>query len=306
MASPNTLGTGAPAAGTPEPGAGGTPAAGAPNTPTGAVNPGTGAPAAGSGAPAEKSYSFKEDRTDWIPPHRLSETARARQAAEQKAQELEQALEVERKRVRAALGVDPKDPKAEEATEMREALKGILTELGLDLDALKGLNKQQVQALLQGSEHATAAANTLYDRHRDEMFDKVEGEIRGKLRLDKLTPRQIEQVRSAYAQRCAESYQTRERLIQQGRENEIDDNDFIGRHLKSDPALVTEFVADFLGDWYEPARRTVSQGVVRRQGRPVPSGGRSGEPVVTKVPEIDFNDANAFGKALVEARKAGG
>jgi len=294
--------TGAPEA---TPGADGGQPTGAPTTPTGAVNPGSGAPAGGTNTtPADKTFSFKEDRTDWIPPHRLSETSRKAQEAEQRAQQLQQQLETEQKRVRAAMGIDPKDPKAEEATQVREALKGVLTELGLDLDALKGLTKAQVQQLLAGSEQATSASNMLYERHRDEMFDKVEDGIQSKLGVEKLSDRQVNAIRTAYAQQCAASYQTRERLVAQGRENEIDENDFIGRHLKGDPALVKEFVEEFLNDWYEPARRNVSQSVVRRQSRPVPSGGR-GETVVTKVPEIDFSDNKKFSDALLAARRSG-
>jgi len=296
MASPVSV-TGAPAAVTTDPGAGGGQPTGAPTTPTGAVNP-------GPGAPEVKEYKFKEDRSDWIPPHRLSETSRKVQEATDRATQLERDLETERKRVRAAMGIDPQDPKAEEAAQVREALKGVLTDMGLDLDALKGLTKAQVQQLLTGSQQATSAANTLYDRHRDEMFDKVEGAILSKIGVEKLSERQTDAIRTAYARACGASYQLRERLVQQGRESEIDENDFIGRHLRSDPKLVTEFVAEFLGDWYEPARRNVTQSVVRRQSRPVPSGGR-GEAVVTKMAEIDFSDDKKFSDALLSARRSG-
>jgi hypothetical protein len=44
----------------------------------------------------------------------------------------------------------------------------------------------------------------------------------------------------------------------------------------------------------------------RRLGRPVPSGGRTRQSLTQTAPQIDYNDEDAFKKALLAARQGGG
>jgi hypothetical protein len=79
-------------------------------------------------------------------------------------------------------------------------------------------------------------------------------------------------------------------------------NDFMSRHERGDKSLIKQFAKEYVGDWFEPARRQVTSQAVRRGARPVPNGSRSGQPV-TKTPAIDYNNEDAFKKALIEARR---
>ncbi len=302
MASPSNPVTGAPAAGS---GAGEGQPSGQP-TPaaTGPTPAGSGQPSGGSPSPAVKEFKYTEDRSDWVPRHRLNEQSTKLTAAEQKAAQLEREIEIERNRIRALAGVNPKDPKAEEAAEVERVLGEILERRYPGIAVLQKLNPQQFAQILDQANSASSAATQYYDRQRDEMFGKVEGETAKSLGVEKLSERQAKQLRAAFGDAFRESYVKRERLAEQGRQNEIDENDFVGRYLRGDAALITEFVKDYLSDWVDSARRQVAQSTVRRQARPVPNGGR-GETVVTKMPEVDYSDEKKFSEALLAARRSG-
>src|SRR5687767_7720335 len=62
-------------------------------------------PAAQPPTPAEKTFSFKEDRSDWIPRTRLNEESGKRTKLEQQVTALNERLEMEQRRVRAAMGL---------------------------------------------------------------------------------------------------------------------------------------------------------------------------------------------------------
>lgn len=121
------------------PAAGSTPAASGAPAATSTPNPSApaGAPSSAAAAPPAKEYKYQEDRTDWIPPHRMTEASR------QRAQ-LMRDLEIERQRVAALSGVKLPDPKAGERDELRQALAEIDPRLG----KLLSLDEKKLDSLL--------------------------------------------------------------------------------------------------------------------------------------------------------------
>ena len=300
MANEATGGTGAPAA---EPGAGGGTPVQTPTTSTGTTPAGSGVQGGGNtqSAGGPRKFEYTEDRTDWVPRHRLGEESTKRTTAEQERDRFKADLEASNRRVQALAGVNPQDPKAAEEQEVVDTISRILEAKYPGMKILEKLTPEQFESVLQSAQGSATAADAYWDRHRDAQFDSLYGEAQKVLSVEKLSDKQQRQIRDAYAAEYRACMGERARLAQDGRQPEP--NDFVARHLRSDPSLAKEFVKEFLNEWFEPARRTVTQSTVRRQSRPVPNGGR-GETVVTRLPEMDLSTEDGFKKAMAAARAA--
>ncbi len=252
-----------------------------------------------------RRFEYNEDRTDWLPRHRLNEESGKRQAAEQKAAQLEVALETERRRIQALTGAVPSDPKQAEKDEVKTAITGILTELGLDIDTLKSLNKGQLQTVLQAAEQARATAESTWQQHTEAAYTSLEEETARGIGVEALTPKQVAQIRRAYAAEAEQCLAERKYAQENGLSYDPR-NDFMARHLRRDPSLIKEFVKGYLDEWYQPARRSVTAQQVRQGRRVVPNGGRSQDLTVSNQPIGNLDNKDDFKKALLAARNAGG
>ena len=253
------------------------------------------------GGGAAKKFEYTEDRSDWVPRHRLNDESGKRQTLEQQLTALKADLEKEQKRVRAALGVDPANPQAEEQAEVEEALVKILERKYPGLAALQRLKPEQFDAIIQGAMAGQSAQDSAADAQRDAAFESCYTEAAKVLRKDTLSDRQKRGVREAFATEFRSAMQERNAKREQG--IQPDANDFVSRYLRNDRTLFTEFVKEYLSDWYEDAKRNVTATTVRRNARPVPNGGRS-ETVVTGGVQHDLTTNDGFKKAIVEARAA--
>lgn len=293
MADPNVAanpdaGNNSPGAGNvnPNPAANAGPAAGQPG-----AQPGAGQP------PAEKSYSFKEDRSDWIPPHRLSEQGRTKDA---EITRLTQALEAETKRTRALAGLETPSEEEAQAAEIKTAILKLFP----GLKSIEQLSEEQIQEVLEAAQSARSTASAQWERHAESMFTQVEDAVADSLGVDKLTESQVKRLRREYREAAQEALLARPR-DEQGRVlPDPTGKDFLTRHERGDKTLIEEFAKSFLNDWYEPARRSVTRQTVNRQ-RPVPSGGRTRNQPVSGPPQIDYNNDKAFGDAILAARNSG-
>lgn len=269
----------------------------------GGQQPVAGAPPA---APAEKVFTYKEDRTDWMPRHRYNEASTKLTAAEQRVAAAEaRAVENERK-LHAALGITPQDPKAKEQADIRAALE----EMYPHLKQGSNLSAEEIQDLRDAAAAAKSTAQATWARHATTMLTDLESEISDSLGVDKLSATQQKNLRRAYREEVNEALAARDVAMRRGERDSLDstpaDNDALARHERGDKSLLKEFAKAFLADWYEPARRQVTAQAARRQMRPVPKGERTRTALATGAPQIDYNDSNAFKKALLEARSGGG
>lgn len=262
-------------------------------------------PVAGAGAGGEKTYSFKEDRSDWVPRTRLNEYSGKLTKTEERALAAETALEQERKRTRALAGLEQVDPQTAEATEIKAALYKMMPHL----EALEGLNKEQLQQVFAAAKSAQSTAAASWERHALGMLNDLDAEATDKLGVDTLTATQQKNLRRAYRDEAMQAMQERESAVRRGERDSLEtlasDNDFVARHERGDKTLLKEFVKAFLDDWYEPARRSVTTQQARRQMRPIPRGERTRQPLTQGAPKIDYNDPDAFKKALIAARGSG-
>lgn len=248
----------------------------------------------------EKTYSFKEDRSDWIPRTRLNEVSSKLTKLEQENLTYKEQLALAEKRTRALAGVEPKNEEAEQAEEIKSAILKLFP----GLKNIENLTEEQIQDMFDAAQTAKSTTQAQWERHAESMFSAVEDAVADELGTEKLTDSQIKRIRREYREAAAEALAARPR-DQQGRPVDPTRKDFLSRHEQGDKTLVTEFVKQFLADWYEPARRSVTRGVTSRQNRPVPRGERTRNTPVQGPPQIDYNNEDDFKKALLEARGSG-
>lgn len=278
--------------------------AGAGNTNTN-PSPNNGTPAdkgVGNGTgTGEKTFSFKEDRTDWTPRHRLNEESTKRTAAEKERDDYKAKLEAAEKRTRIALGVEEVDAKTKDAEEIRNAIYDLIPEIG----ALKGLTQDQLQEVLEAARVARTSASATWERHTSSVLDLLDTEASDSMKVEKLTPTQQTRLRRAYRDEVMGAMQERQVALERGERQTLDttgqDNDLVARHERGDKSLIKEFVKAYLADWYEPARRSVSAQLERRN-RPLPRGERTILPLTQGEKKVDLTDNNEFKKALIAAR----
>lgn len=258
--------------------------------------PDKGGSGGGAGGTGEKVYTYKEDRSDYIPRTRLNEESQKRQKIETELAELRSKFELSEKQKRILAGVESVDPKQAEAEEIRSAIYELVPELG----ALKGLTKDQLAQVLQAAEAAQNTSQATWERHATAMLTDLEAEACTGLGVDKLTPTQKRNLHRAYREEAAMALQAR------GPEGvDATGNDFLTRHERGDKALIKEFVKAYLDDWFEPARRSVTAANARRNMRPVPRGERTRLIPAQGEKKVDLTNDAEFKKALLEARASG-
>lgn len=253
-------------------GAGAGDAAGAAGAGAGAVGDGNKAGAGagegarpGAAASGDKAFTYKEDRSDWIPKHRFNEVnTRASRAAE-----LEAAVAERDRKIAALAGVTPPDAGTEKAEKVREAFFG-LPGIGARMKKLMDLPDDQFQALMETPGQLTNLNNETQSRwaaHSDRQISTISEHIAEALGVDNLDADQTAEVRVSFA-----------RWIKAKAQAEFDstgDMPSAKRYEAGDPKLLQEFSTAFTKRWAEPARRAAVATNVNR-ARPIPnSGGRS-------------------------------
>jgi hypothetical protein len=228
-------------------------------------------PAVVAGTQPDKSGDYEKRITGITADLQKERKARQQYEADLKAARAE--LETGNKRIRALAGVETKSE-----TEVEDdAIKQRLEALGYpslskeDLEAIRELRATQSN-LQETTQH-------YWVQHGRQMVNGVVAEIEKELG-GKLTDRQAKRIAAEYA-----------------REAETNP-EFLERHEKGDKTLVAEFAKQLSEDWFEPARRKVTQQESQRF-RAVPSGKDRG--IVTHgEKKIDVNDAKAVEDLLVK------
>lgn len=261
-------GSGAPAAPAAPPTPGGQPSAPAPGAP-GAP------PAAPAGQPHDQpaAFTYKEDRSNWVPSHVV------RQATE-RARQIEQELAIERQRVAALTGVKPPAPPRnpehdairsqlfEVAPELKRLadLADKLEKLGdFDPSVVKRLEETQQQTWVA---HGTSVLQTL--------TDKVKAVYGGA----DLPPKALQRVARAFVSEVQ------------------DDPDLRARYEVGDLTIVDDFVKDYTAGNLDPYRRTTQAAAApaRAAAARLPRGGGSSaivgaRPATLKPSDPKFHEA---------------
>jgi hypothetical protein len=204
----------------------------------------------------------------------LQKERRARQDYERRVAKYETDLAAERQRVQALAGVTPQSSAEAENEAIRKRFNELYPHIG-------DLTKEDIEALRELKTRKSELDETTrhyWTSHSRKMVEGVQSEIEKELG-GKLTDRQRQQVERLYAL--------------QGEADE----EFLERHSRGDQTLVAEFAKQFIEDWFEPARRKVTQQEAQRF-RAVPTGKDRG--IVTHgEKKIDVTDNKAVEDILV-------
>lgn len=224
--------------------------------------------------PADKTFSFKEDRTNWVDPTKFkaAETAVNRTARELEV--LRGQLSERDKRIAALAGLTPIDPDAAEADKIAQAffaLPQFAHLKGVTPDLLK-----QVQALVADGESIKTARDHVWNQHTDKFLGNLDTAFADEIGAEELTPEQQQFLHAAF-----------DTTVPSERANPEAYAKFKEQFEKGDSKLITEFVTKYASSILEPARRLATVGITQR--RAVPRSG-SGHPVVTQVPKPDYSD----------------
>jgi hypothetical protein len=249
-------------------------------TTTGQTAAGTSSQASGQTA-SPTAYTYKEDRSDWVPRHRLNEVS-------QKAQTYEERLAERDRQIAALTGAQTPDPNAQKAEAIREAFFN-LPGMGV-LRRFSELSEEQIESILQVPQQFSASKQAearQWERHGNQQVDTVAERVAEAIGADSLDAEQKADLRTSMShfiasrartelQQAADRYGEQAVARDQRRFSET-----IRRYEDGDPKLLDEFVTRYTKNWVEPARRSATARTSTRT-RPVPaSGGRT--PVTSSV-----------------------
>lgn len=261
--------------------------------PTGGGQANNGQPGGNQGGGGSQ-FSYKEDRSDWVPRHRLNDTTTK---FEGKIKELTDQIAAHQDRVQKAFGFEKPDEEAQRNDEIKSALLKVFP----NLKALETMTPEKIDELITAADGARTTTQAQWERHATSMLTTLESEVAKTIGADTLTPTQQKNLRRAYREEARDCLNARNAAAQQGAPYDAS-NDFLARHERGDQTLLKEFAKAYLDDWFEPARRRVTADVTRRQGRPVPRGERARTQIAGGAPKIDYNDPKSFKEALLAAR----
>jgi hypothetical protein len=270
MPDENTPGTG----GTTDTGAGGgNPGASAGAGAAGAgaagstTNDGTGGQAGAAGGAATRTgasntgFTYTEDRSKWIPPHRLNEET-------QKHTQLKAQFDDLDRRFKLAIGGTP----ADEKTQKSEAVKEAFFQMFPAAKRLFSLPDDQLERLLQTPDavaQTTAAEQRQWERHGNQALTYIGDRIADALHLEKLDTDAVEDIRPVFS-RWLKSEIQKELQTSNGEKS-----DTLRRYEDSDQSLFDAFATHYTKRWVDPARRSSAAQTTNRT-RPVPdSRGRN-------------------------------
>lgn len=242
--------------------------AGAGNTAAGTAangqGTGDGAAAAAGAQPGAKDsgFTYREDRSNWIPKHRFDEVnQKASEAAALKAQ-----LAERDQKIAALAGVAPNDPKSQKAEEVKAAFFQMFPQM----KHLSSLTDEQMKRLLQAPEvadRATEIEQREWRRHGAAQMKVVFTKVADELGTDSLSDTQKEDLSNGFARWL--------RAKCKAEQDATGESKTLQRYEDGDPAVLDEFVKRYTSDWVEPARRKATTQTLNRT-RPVPSSqGRS-------------------------------
>lgn len=214
---------------------------------------------------ASTGFSYQEDRSKWIPPHRLSEETTARRTADTQLAEANRKLAAYRAEAGISGPVDASDlKKAEVKKAMYEMFPHLseehISELEAQSTAAKNLEAQQ------------------WARHGKAQLAGVYSQIADAIGADSLSADQKSDLQESFASwlrtACAKELQA-----SNGQESAT-----LSAYEDGDSKVLGEFVKRYTANWVEPARRKVTAQTLGRT-RPVPDSTSRSQVTSIKRPE---------------------
>ena len=207
-------------------------------------------------------FTYKEDRSNWVPSHRIAEQTKKAEQAEARYQEAQ-------RRVAALSGVQQPNPQDEKVAQSREALMTLFPQLR----KFENLSDEQLDRVLQTPEYVERAnANDVqnWTRHGRQQLGVLHSDVAAAIGAETLTDDQKSDV--------GESFKSWFKATV-GKELEATGGErsaTLQRYEDGDQTLINEFSKRYIANWITPARRQVTAQQTARVNQRVPnSGGRA-------------------------------
>lgn len=251
----------------------------APSAPVGGPAPGgadgtqtSSAPAGAGTSAAEKAYTYKEDRSTWVPSHVVRERT-------ERLQQIERELHYERQRVAALSGVQPpaapEDPETARVREQFYKVFPALRKLEGMADHLEKLKDFDPQMVTQGFQQ-------LWSIHGSGVFGQLTQKLKEVYGGAELPPKAVQRLQRLFVNELEDDPQLRD------------------RYERGDLTVIDEFVKDMTSGVLDPYRRstTVAQQPRQALAARLPRGG-AGSAIAGGAPRptVKPSDGDAFHKA---------
>lgn len=254
-------------------GGGGAPAAPAPPAPGGNGAPAPSAPVgtpAAPVAPAPPQFSYKEDRSNWVPSHVV------RQATE-KQREIEGRLRYEQERVAALSGVKP-PPQPEDAE--NAAIKAHFDKLYPGFNKLMAMQEKLEKLTNFDFDGIQKSQEQQWVAHGNQVLQTLATKVQAAYGGAELSPKALQRISHAFASDIQNDPDTR------------------ARYEAGDMSIIDEFVKDYTGAILDPYRRSTAaaQSPGNLAARRLPRGGGSSaivgaRPAALKPSDPGFHEA---------------
>lgn len=263
-------GAGPAAPATPAPGGDGSPA---PAAPVGGTPPPTPA------APAAPSFTYKEDRSAWVPSHRM------RQETEARAQ-LARELDYERRRVAALSGVPAPGPAPDPEN---DAIRSQFNKLYPGLAKLEAMADKLEKAAGFDYEGVTNSQQQVWVAHGTQVLQTLATQVKEAYGGAELTPKALKRIQQAFVTEV------------------MDDPEIKERYEAGDLSIVAEFVKDYTGSNLDPYRRSTAAAgqQTRDQARRLPRGGGGSAVIAPRPPTLKPSDGDAYHQAAFDRFQQG-
>jgi hypothetical protein len=226
------------------------------------------------------AFTYKEDRSDWMPRHRFNEVSTKNKDYETQISDLTRKLTI-------ALGGEVKSPDEAKAAQIKDAFFK-LPGMGA-LRKLSELSEEQLDSLLSVPQHVSQnqeAEFRQWQRHGNQQIETVSDKVAEAIGTDTLDNDQKTDLRNTFSSwlKTRSSNELQQAIDRYGEEAVARDqrrfSDTIRRYEDGDPKLLDEFVTRYTKNWVEPARRSATARTSTRT-RPVPDS--SGRTPVTSI-----------------------
>lgn len=258
-------------------------AAPTPTAPPVPASPALAPPVATSQVPATPPIAgVPEDRSNWVPPHRLREV---RETSQRQFAEKEAAYQAELNRyqnqLRALVGVTP--PPNQEHGAIRQQFDQVFGEGASSLFE----KREQIEQYLERMQSVEAAMDHIWQSHAQQSMDRVFSHAEETLGSP-VSPEGKRALHAAFTG-WVQSYPEHE-----------------ARYNRNDPTLVDEFWQALSSTLVDPARRTAAAGVAARGPQALPQDTPAGVPSPGPAPKpanLDERSTNAWAMYQTSANK---
>jgi hypothetical protein len=270
-------GDGAAGAGTGAAGSG----AGAADAGAGAAGAGAAGAAGGAGdnrtggAASGKQFTYTEDRSTWIPPHRFREVSTKQSELQKEAERLKREVEDRDTKIKAFLGGGT-DPKTQKVEQTKEAFFELFPRMKKFFD----MKDEEFEQLFEAPKHLSRVSESEQResaRHGRQVMSTINTSLAETLGQEKLSDDQAADVQTAFASWFERT--VKKEVADTGNSPTLE------AYEAGDPALLQGFVEKYTERWLKPAGRVSTLNTSQRVRQVPNSGGRTQVTTSVKRPD---------------------